>query len=295
MAEENIFIESLHQIEHFYAHEEVQKKAWDMDDTSIVPAHLLITAQKNGGLVLGAFNEKGEMVGCLFGFLGTQEPTSEHEGLAERLKHCSHLMGVIPEYQTKGVGYLLKLRQREHALYQGLNLATWTYDPLESVNANLNVCKLGVVCKTYLRDIYGELPDARNVGLATDRFEIEWWITSERVVNRIEKGGEKLSLDEMLEVGARQVNVATLGSDGLLRPSVYSLSTTAEDVVVEIPADFQGIKAADMSLATEWRMHTRELFEHYFDAGYVMTEFISEVTEGLRHSYYVLRKGFMVS
>jgi predicted GNAT superfamily acetyltransferase len=295
MAEEDIFIETLHQTEHFYAHEEVQKKAWSMDDSSVVPAHLLITAQKNGGLVLGAFNEKGEMVGCLFGFLGTREPISENEGLAERLKHCSHMTGVIPEYQTKGIGYLLKLRQREHALSQELDLVTWTYDPLESVNANLNVCKLGVVCNTYLRDIYGTLADARNAGLATDRFEIEWWIASERVVKRLEKGGEKTSLDEVLKAGARQENITTVGSDGLVRPSVYSLSTTAEDVVIEIPADFQGIKAIDMSLAMEWRMHTRELFEHYFGAGYVMTEFISEVTEGIRHSYYVLEKGFVVS
>ena len=73
------------------------------------------------------------------------------------------------------------------------------------------------------------------------------------------------------------------------------VATAAEDVVIEIPANFQSIRAADMSLASEWRMHTRELFEHYFEAGYVMTEFISEVLEGTRHSYYVLKKGFMVS
>jgi predicted GNAT superfamily acetyltransferase len=295
MAEEGIFIEYLHETQDFYCCIDIQKRVWRKDDILVVPPHLLITAQKNGGLVLGAFNEQREMVGFVFGFLGTREPASEGQAADQRLKHCSHMMGVLPEYQAKGIGYLLKLGQLEHALSQGLDLVTWTFDPLESANANLNVRKLGVISDTYLCDIYGTLADRRNVGLPSDRFEIEWWITSERVVKRLEKGGEKPSLDEVLKAGARQVNVTTVGSDGLLRPSVYGLSTTAEDVVIEIPADFQGIKAIDMSLAMEWRMHTRELFEHCFDAGYVMTEFISEVTEGLRHSYYVLKKGFVVS
>jgi len=154
MGEGDIFVESLHETEHFYTCVEVQKKVWGMDDILVVPVHLLITAQKNGGLVLGAFTEEGQMVGYLFGFLGTREPASHDQSAAERLKHCSHMMGVLPEYQTKGIGYLLKLRQREHVLSQELDLATWTYDPLESVNANLNVCKLGVVCDTYLRDIW---------------------------------------------------------------------------------------------------------------------------------------------
>ena len=295
MAQESIRIERLHETEDFHACVEVQKQVWGMPDILVVPTHLLITAQKNGGLVLGAFNEEGKMVGYLFGFLGTREPSSEDQHAAGRLKHCSHMMGVLPEYQAKGVGYLLKLRQRDHALSQGLDLVTWTYDPLESMNANLNLCKLGVVSDTYLRDIYGRMGDELNVGLATDRFQIEWWIRSQRVAERIEKGGEKLRLDDVLAQGARPVNMTTIGSDGVLRPSAHDLSATAEHVLVEVPADFQSIKAADMPLAIEWRMHTREIFCHYLDAGYTVSEFLSEIREGSRHSYYVLKKDFMIS
>lgn len=295
MREERILVESLHKTEHFYACMEIQKRVWGMADDLVVPAHLLITAQESGGLVLGAFNEEGEMVGFLFGFLGTREPASQGQGVAQRLKHCSHMLGVVPEYQTKRIGYLLKLRQREHALSQGLDLVTWTYDPLESVNANLNLCKLGVVCNTYLRSIYGEMSSALHVGVASDRFQVEWWVASKRVAERIEKGGEKLSLDEVLENGGKRVNVTTVGPDGFLRPSVCDLSAAAGDAVVEVPADFQSIKAADISLAAEWRMHAREIFEHYFAAGYVAAEFISEVRERSRHSFYVLKRGFVVS
>ncbi len=295
MAEESIHIERLSDTEDFHACIEVQKQVWGMPDILVVPTHLLIAAQKNGGLVLGAFNEKRRMVGYLFGFLGITEPSSDDQRAAGRLKHCSHMMGVVPEYQAKGVGYLLKLGQREHALSQGLELVTWTHDPLESINANLNLCKLGVVSSTYVRDIYGRMTDDLNVGLATDRFQVEWWIASKRVAERIEKGGEKPTLDQALEGGARPVNVATVGSNGLLRPSKCDQSAGIEDVLVEIPADFQSIKAADLSVAAEWRMHTREIFERYFAAGYVAAEFISEVSEGSRHSYYVLKQGFAVS
>ncbi len=295
MAEERIRIERLREAQDFYACVEVQKQVWGMPDILVVPTHLLITAQKNGGLVLGAFNEQGRMVGYLFGFLGSTEPTSEDQHAARRLKHCSHMMGVLPEYQAKGVGYLLKMRQRDHALSQGLDLVTWTYDPLESMNANLNLCKLGVVSNTYVRDIYGQMTDGLNVGLATDRFHVDWWIRSQRVTERIEKGAKKLSLGDVLEQGAEQVNPATIGSDGLLRPAACDLTIATEQVVVEIPADFQGIKVTDLSLAREWRTHTREIFCRYFDAGYTLTEFLSEVEEGLRRSYYVLTRDFAMS
>lgn len=295
MQKESIRIEKLHQTEHFYACEDVQKQVWGMADISVVPAHLLITAQKNGGLVLGAFNAVGEMVGFLFGFLGTREPDREGEGTARRLKHCSHMTGIVPQYQGKGIGYLLKLRQREHSLSQGLDLATWTYDPLESQNANLNVCKLGVVCRTYLRDIYGEMTSAAHVGVASDRLEIEWWVASQRVAERIRKGGEKLNLDEVLEKGGKQINTTTAGPDGLLRPTECDLSDTADTILVEIPASFQSIKPLDMSLASDWRAHTGEIFEHYFASGYVVAEFITELRQGSRHSYYVLKRDFVVS
>jgi len=32
----------------------------------------------------------------------------------------------------------------------------------------------------YLRDAYGPLRDGLNAGLATDRFQVDWWITSNR-------------------------------------------------------------------------------------------------------------------
>ena len=52
--------------------EDLQKQIWGITDgLDIVPAHLLLTAQKNGGLVLGAFEKESQeerLVGFVFGF-----------------------------------------------------------------------------------------------------------------------------------------------------------------------------------------------------------------------------------
>lgn len=288
MYQEAISIEKLTTIQQFRECEDLQRRVWGLSDTDVVPLHLLLVSQKSGGLVLGAFNERGRMIGFVFGFLGARDPA------AQQLKHCSHMMGVLEEWRGRAVGYQLKLAQREHALSQGLELVTWTYDPLESLNANLNVGKLGVVCRTYFRDLYGDMEDELNVGLSSDRFEAEWWVASQRVVHRVTSGGYRPSLDAVLESGAQLLNAATAGPDDLARPSPTPLEPTADTVLVEIPARLQAIKAADMALAIQWRAHTRKIFEHCFAAGYTVTEFISELQDGLRRSFYVLQRDFEV-
>ena len=288
MHKEGVSIEKLTTIQQFHQCEELQRQVWGLGDTDIIPLHLLLTAQKNGGLVLGAFDEEGEMIGCLFGFLGVRD------AIARQLKHCSHLMGVLEEWRGQGVGHRLKLAQRKHVLAQGLELVTWTYDPLESLNAALNIGKLGVVCATYLRDLYGEMEDGINLGLSSDRFQVEWWIASPRVIHRLASRGYRPSLDALFESGAQLLNPATVRPDGLMRPSLAPLEPTADTVLVEIPAHLQAIKVADMELARQWRAHTRELFEHCFATGYTVTEFISQAQDGLRRSYYVLQRDFKV-
>ena len=62
-------------IEEYRAVEGLQRDVWGLDDVEIVPDHVLLTAQKNGGMVLGAFHvapEGGEverLVGFVFGFV----------------------------------------------------------------------------------------------------------------------------------------------------------------------------------------------------------------------------------
>jgi predicted GNAT superfamily acetyltransferase len=283
----HISIKVLKDIAQFHQCEELQRRVWGMEDLSVVPLHLLLTAQKNGGLVLGAFDEQGTMVGFVLGFLGMTD-----QG---QVKHCSHMAGVLPEYQGQQIGYRLKLAQREHVLAQGLDLATWTYDPLEGSNASLNIGKLGVICRTYLLDVYGDTGIQLHLGLPTDRFEVEWWVRSQRVEERLESGPEKLTLEEALDMGAKRANRTELDGRGLLRSEMDDRALGAEAVLIEIPADFQAIKSADMGLARKWRLQTREIFLECFGAGYVATDFISEVQEGRRRNFYLLQRAFRPS
>ena len=195
---EDISIRALKDAAEFQQCEELQRRVWGMGDLSVVPLHLLLTAHKNGGLVLGAFGEQRTMVGFVFGFLGMTD-----QG---QVKHCSHMAGVLPEYQGQQIGYRLKLAQRAHVLAQGLALATWTYDPLEGSNASLNIGKLGVICRTYLPDVYGDTGIQLHLGLPTDRFEVEWWVCSRRVEERLESRHDRLTLDRVLDMGAEKAN-----------------------------------------------------------------------------------------
>lgn len=271
-----ISIRSLRSLDEYTACEELQRQVWAMpDDLEVVPLHLLVTVQRNGGLLLGAF-DGGELIAFVFGFPGFTE-----EG---RAKHCSHMMGVAPGYQSAGIGYRLKLAQRDFALAQGVDLVTWTYDPLESRNAYLNIHKLGAVSRTYVRDYYGPLTDGLSGGLPSDRLQVDWWIASGRMGQRKTRAAGQPHAHDVL-----QGNSTGCTDAGLLTPGALLLDATASLVQVEIPADFQSVKAADPGLALAWRQATREIFEFYFASGYSVVDFCSHLVEGMRRSFYVLQ------
>ncbi len=283
-AQKEIEIRTLHTVDEYRIAEQLQREVWNLDDVTITPDHLLITAQKNGGLVLGAFDvaaEGGErMVGLLFGFVGLAS-----DG---RVKHCSHTVGVAPAYQSQNLGYRLKLAQREHVLGQGLDLATWTFDPLESRNARLNFYKLGATCNTYLRDLYGSMRNPLDTGLFSDRFQVDWRVASDHVAARLRGDWASDSLPALLVEGVPIINRALSGDDGLPRPPQKTLSIAGDRLLIQIPPYFQAIKAADLKLARAWRLHTRVLFEAAFADGYTVVDLLFEQGQ----SYYLLDSQF---
>jgi predicted GNAT superfamily acetyltransferase len=273
--------------------EAVQRLAWGIDEVDIAPAHLLFTVGKNGGVVLGAYapvDGRERMVGFVFGFLGTREGHYGPEAPAQvKLKHCSHMMGVLPEWQGRGVGYALKLAQREAVRAQALRLITWTYDPLESRNAKLNISKLGAVCNTYQVNVYGELRDELNRGLATDRFQVDWWVASKRVETRLTSQRPPLTRDLYQQAGTPLINEAMLDARGLLVPSDKGQPLRSERGLVEIPALFQDVKRLDAGLARAWREHTRQIFLVAFASGYTVTDLVYERGAAPR-AFYVLTR-----
>jgi predicted GNAT superfamily acetyltransferase len=128
--------------------------------------------------------------------------------------------------------------------------------------------------------------------LPTDRFYVEWWVTSNRVVGKLSSERGPLNLDAYLNGGAKLVNEAKIREDNLLAPPEDFIHSQKRILMAEIPANIQEIKRTDKDLAIAWRYHSRQLFEHYFDHDYIITDFVRRLDDkGFNRSYYVLIHG----
>jgi predicted GNAT superfamily acetyltransferase len=259
--------------------ERLQAEIWRCDDIEVTPDHVVLTLAKEGSIALLALDEDKTPVGFAFGFLGF---TANN-----RLKFASHQLGVLPAYQSRNIGYQLKLAQREAALARNLDLITWTFDPLQSRNAYFNLGKLGAVCHTYLPNLYGDMRDALNQGLPSDRFKVEWWIATDEVTDRIEGrfAEQALALAQW-----PIVNSAIPLENGLLAPADTFDDPHHSFCLVEIPPDINHLKTRMPDLALKWRRQTREIFEMAFAADYTAIDFLRR--EG--HNYYLLQRAWRV-
>lgn len=284
-----ITIRSLTSLTDFHAAEELQQKVWPGSDLIIVPLHVLLTVEQNGGVVIGAWDDD-KLVGFVMGFLGTVEGEAERPAMT-RLKHCSHMLAVLPEYRDQGVGYQLKIAQYRVVNQQAVRLITWTYDPVESRNANLNIARLGGISRTYKRDHYGEMNDGLNAGLPSDRLLVEWWITSNRFKQRIGGKRERLTLEAYMAADTLILNPTRANESGL--PIMIGKPFEPDGMIclVEMPPNFQTLKTTDMVLAREWKLSLRHLLESAFEAGYMITDFVFENVADRPRAFYVLTLG----
>lgn len=245
--------------------QQLERDVWDM---SPVPTHQTFTASKNGGILVGAFDGEA-LVGYCYGFAGFKDG---------KTYLCSHMMGILPAYQSMGIGKRLKLEQRSIAKQMGYDLITWTFDPLESRNAHLNTSKLFGISRTYIEDCYGEMDDGLNRGLPTDRLQIEWWITSGRV--------EGSWTPEVAEYRKPfDISRSPSGFPVLQLPE-NDLPQDAEGYEVPVPQDFQTIKKQEPGLALDWRMKIRSVFQYLFEAGFAVTG-VRKAEEGVHYYQFV--------
>ncbi len=266
--------------------EQLQREVWPGSETDVVPAHLLIAAVHNGGLVLGAFDGE-KLIGFVFGF-----PGLEFTADGPRPKHCSHMAGVLPDYRDSGVGFALKRAQWQMVRHQDLDHITWTYDPLLSRNAYFNIARLGAVCSTYRRTEYGEMRDALNAGLPSDRFEVDWWLHTHRVNRRLGKRPRPtLKLSHLTRVGVHPLYTLSAEDRAWPRPPEHVPALESQLIAAEIPPDFMALKEGDFALARDWRFFTREFFETAFAKGYIVTDFVYDAGHEQPRSLYLLTHG----
>jgi len=150
---------------------DLQREAWGSADIDIMPVRMLVTQNRIGGLVLGAFD--GEH---LAGFVNAMP------GIRDGSPYWySQMLAVAKDYWNGGIGFRLKLAQRDQARQRGIRLIEWTFDPLESKNAHLNVAKLGAIVRRYYVNLHGVTTSRLQQGLESDRVIAEWWIDQPRI------------------------------------------------------------------------------------------------------------------
>ena len=225
------------------AAEALQRLVWLDSETDVIPTHMLMAVVHNGGLGVGAF-VGDELVGFAFGFPGVVQTQD-----GPLLKHHSHILGVHPAWIGKGIGFAIKRAQWQLVRRQGIDRITWTYDPLLSRNAHLNIARLGAVCSTYLPCEYGNMRDGLNAGLPSDRFQVDWWLNSQRVVRRLSRRARPaLTLEHYRIAGASLLEAHRAGGSTPHPPGRVPFLEGAL-LLVEIPPDFMAMRAADLSLA----------------------------------------------
>ena len=200
-------IRPLHTLEEFQSTLPLQAAIWGFDDTDQVAPRLFGVFDRIGGSCLGAYLG-GEIVGFSLAFAAFKPA-----GL--RYWH-SHMVGVSPRLHGRGVGYQIKLRQREEALAAGLDLIEWTFDPLQARNAYFNIEKLGVDVRAYLPDFYGITSSELHGSLPTDRLVAAWQLGSPRVIARLD-GGPRANAESAarIEIPARIADVPREQAAGL--------------------------------------------------------------------------------
>src|SRR5579859_3473327 len=175
MAQAAITIRDLETIPDIEPMLRLEKEVWGLDDADVTPLTLAVALRAAGSIMLGAF-EGREMAGFALAF-----PSFEHGKIGLH----SHMLAVRPSYREYGLGYRLKLAQRDRALAMGITNMTWTFDPLRSLNAHLNFSKLGVISDSYRVDFYGPQTSSHLHTNGTDRLWLTWRMADSRVSERL--------------------------------------------------------------------------------------------------------------
>ncbi len=287
-------VTTIEEVEYF---QKLERLIWQSPPEDTVPVHVAITVIRNGGGLIAAFAgdgpaETGGMVGLTFWFPGFGAPTTLQSPISQSpnlqspnlqspnrifgpsplLKMCSHMAGVLPAWQGRGIGVQLKLAQRDAILAQGMtDWVTWTYDPLFRTNAVLNIRRLGALCNTYQRDWYGVMRDGLNAGAPSDRCQVDWWLASERVEGRVASCEGRRELDGALPAGLQVLPTKASGAN-FRAPVDVDLPLDGRPIAAPIPDDIAAIRRTDAGLGLAWRLAMRHHLEQAFAAGYVMTD-----------------------
>jgi predicted GNAT superfamily acetyltransferase len=204
-----IEIRELDTVQEVFAAAALLAEVWG-GDRSGMPPNLLRALAHSGNYAVGLY-EGERLVGASVAFFAAPAARSMH----------SHITGVRPGLQSRGLGRLLKQHQRSWALSRDVGHITWTFDPLVARNAHFNLRVLGARATEYLVNQYGPMDDGVNRGDESDRIMISW---------------------------------------ALAAPPVPTPPADRVVAAVEIPHDIEALRTESPTDAAAWRLRVREQF-----------------------------------
>lgn len=257
-------IRVLHTIPELEEVVDLEVAVWGLNPRNAVPSALLHVLALRGGLVLGAYDDH-RMVGLLLAL-----PAQDH---GEWIL-WSHMTGIIPGFQGKGIGSALKRYQRTWAVEHGYRRIGWTVDPLQRGNAHFNFHILGedaaMTSTTYHVNFYGDMDDDINRGIPSDRIEAMWHLDRPCLHTPVD---------------ANTPILLSVGDD--LKP-IRSDSHSGWDAAtyqIALP-DLEAVRKASSEGMLEWRLALRETLQPALAHGYSIVDFIPDPRMGV----YILKR-----
>ena len=235
MSASDIAIRECVSIEDFQQCVELERAVWKDADIGIMPIRLYMISRTCNAPTIGAFESSGRLVGFVHTMIAL---------IDKRVVYHSHLAAVVEGLRHRDIGFRMKLAQREHAIKSGVSLIIWTFDPLQSRNAHLNINKLGTIIRRYEVNYYGEgLSSVFDAEVPSDRVFAEWWVSSLHVESVL--AGNRPRPDEPVES-------------------------------VVIPGDIAEVRAGSVEDHRRWRQHVREDFKNKLADGLIVRGFERE-------------------
>lgn len=225
--------------------EDLQRIVWGSSMGDVLNAPTMRWMIHIGGLLISAWDDE-KLIGFSIGSPGKREG---------KFVFWSDMAGIHPNYQNQGIGYQLKLMQREWVREQGYEEIRWTFDPMRRGNASFNFHKLGVISYLYHPSFYGVMQDSINTGLPTDRLEAIWSTTEMTRQQHPNNSDVPFAVE----------------FDG---DTVQTKITEKEYIGIQIPYNLNKLKNDNLSLAINWQQAVRNTFIKSFRSGYQTVDFI---------------------
>ena len=208
----------------------------------------------------------GALAGFLLGFycFGRRPLAVPQQDYRQALRLESQLLAVAPDWRGRRIGELLKRLQARQALAAGIDLISWTTDPLLFPNALLNFTRIRALTYEFQPSLYPFRNELNRV--PASRLNLLWPIRSRRVQATLAMA----SKEDSCEIGPD--TELTIVNQAECNPVFDAVSAR---IAIEIPADWVALQRADQTAARRWRDVTNRLLDYYLGpqpGQYIITE-----------------------